>query len=50
MLCFVTPQAIGCYWDEYRARVAALVEAHPQQVRVWDFRAALNDESTQEQM
>lgn len=30
--------------------MAELAEAYPQQVRVWDFRAALNDESTQGQM
>ena len=43
-------QAIGRYWDDYRARVAELAEAYPQQVRVWDFREVLNDETTQERM
>ena len=49
MLC-VCPQAIGLYWDEYAARVAELVAAHPEQVRAWDFRAVLNDATAQEEM
>ena len=30
--------------------MAALAKEYPQQVKVWDFRAVLNDEHTQEQM
>lgn len=49
-MCSDTLQAIGWYWDEYQTRISKLANVYPQQVRIWDFRAVLNDEKVQKQM